>query len=52
MIQDTRTNDDVDFEFKIPIDTFKLNSNKYTQTYDKGLVNFIYKSSDENENED
>ena len=52
MIQDTRTNDDVDFEFKIPIDTFKLNSNKYEQTYEKGLVNFIYKSSDENENED
>ena len=52
MIQDTRTNDDVDFEFKIPIDTFKLNSNKYEQTYEKGLVNFIYKSSDENENEE
>ena len=52
MIQDTRTNDDVDFEFKIPIDTFKLDSNKYEQTYEKGLVNFIYKSSDENENEE
>ena len=47
MIQNTRTNDDVDFEFKIPIDTFTFKSYKYdSYTYEKGLATFIYKPLD------
>ena len=52
MIQNTRINDDVNFEFKIPIDTFIFNSYKYNSyTYDKGLVSFVYSSLDIDENE-
>ena len=47
MIQNTRTNDDVDFEFKIPIDTFTFKSYKYdSYTYEKGLATFLYKPLD------
>jgi hypothetical protein len=45
MIQNTRSNEDIDYEFKIPIDSFSFASQKpYSNNYEKGLITFKYKS--------
>ena len=45
LIQNTRSNEDIDYEFKIPIDSFSFASQKpYSNNYEKGLITFKYKS--------
>ena len=45
MIQNTRSNEDIDYEFKIPIDSFSFASQKpYSNNFEKGLITFKYKS--------
>jgi hypothetical protein len=44
MIQNTRSNEDIDYEFKIPIDSFSFCDHKpYSINYEKGLITFKYK---------
>ena len=45
ILLNTRNNEDLEFEFKIPVESFNFSSNKYyEQTSEKGLITFKYKA--------